>query len=113
MRDDEGALNSIIPRNSTQLDNFEDHFKKVDDKINALLKDVTTGIDGGNQTLTEIINVFGSALNAVRVMYGSIKREVEQIVATESQVDLKLAEVLTRIEEIQKELEVSICFKQA
>ena len=94
-----------MPANSTILDSFDDHLKKLDERINVLLTDMMTGIDAGNQTLNELINVFGVALNALREMSGFVKKEIDQVAATESKIDLKLAEVLKRIEEIQKELE--------
>ena len=66
--------------NSTKLLNFDEQLKALDEKINGLVKDVTTGIDGGNLTLTEIINNFGRSLDVVKNMFESVKKEIDSMV---------------------------------
>lgn len=99
----ENQLNEVNDGNDNDL---KEKLMELDRKLSELIKDLNTGIDGGDKTLSEIINDFFKAVREIQRIQNETVNSFNHTMLHQNEADEKFKIVQDIIDELKNQLNI-------
>lgn len=96
-------MNEVTDGNDNDL---KAKLKELDSKLSELIKDLNTGIDGGDKTLSEIINDFFKAVKEIQMIQNETNHSFNHTMLHQNEADDKFKIVKDIIDELKNQLNI-------